>query len=370
MTDPKKKDGTKEPAGIAPLPWEIQADDAVPNAEETLFDLLGSDPDFQEEEEAEDADELESDESEEDEDDETEDDEDDDDPEGENSAEGDDDDEDPEEDEDDEDGSDDDEDQEEDDDLHEVKVQGETSKVTLEELKAGYSRTEDYTRKRQADSAEQATAMEQIGKVRDEYGSHLEQLQAVMESMTPAEPDWDAIRKESPGEYAAQKQDHADRLQAIEKVASERVRVAEEKRKESDANKAVYLQAEMGKLVEAIDTWKNDAVRATEIAELRDFAVEAYGFTGEDLDNVVDHRLLLLLRENFQSRAKVTKGKKEIRKKSKGAKKLKPGGGRNRRVKGRTAARKANKAARERLAHSGSVQDAADTILGLLGDDD
>ena len=369
MSDVKKKGSEKEPAGIAPLPWEIQDGDAVPNAEETLFDLLGSDPDFQEEEEAEDADELESDESDEDEDGETGDGEDDDDEESSHEEEEDDDEDgDPEEDEDDEDGEDDDEDQE--DDLHEVKVQGETSKVTLEELKAGYSRTEDYTRKRQADSAEQATAMAEIGKVRDEYGSHLEQLQAVMESMTPAEPDWDAIRKESPGEYAAQKQDHADRLQAIEKVASERVRVAEDKRKESDAAKAVYLTGEMEKLVEAIDTWKNDAVRATEIAELRDFAIEAYGFTGEDLDNVVDHRLLLLLRENFQSRAKATKGKKEIRKKSKGAKKLKPGGGRNRRVKGRTAARKANKAARERLAHSGSVQDAAETILGLLGDDD
>lgn len=369
MSAGKTKDGGK-PAIIAPLPWEVQDADAVPTAEDTLFDILGSDPDFQDEEDLKDADGLESgqDSDDADEPDET----DDDDPEDEDEDDLEDgDDEDIEEDEDDKD-----EDALEDEDSDEdetrpVKVDGKIiAEVTFDEAVAGYSRQADYTRKRQADIAEQATVMVEVGEVRDRYTSHLEQLQAVMESMTSAEGPDDTLRESDPGEYAAQKQDYNDRLAAIAKVAEEKQRVVNEKKKESDATQAVYLEGEMNKLIAAVPGWDNEAVRATEVGALQTFATETYGFTTEELGNVVDHRLLLLLIENKKNREKADEGRKEIRKKSKGAKKLKPGSGRGRKVKRSGKARKANQAARERLAQSGSVQDASTAILGLLGDDD
>lgn len=370
----KKEVSTVEP-DTPLLPWETKGSNKT--VEDNLIDLLGSDPDFQEEEDLEDADELESDddlkdkEDDEEDDDETEDDDDEDEDEDEEVLD-DDDDEDLEEDEDDEDDEEEDEDLEDDEDrTYKVKVQGETLKVTLEELQAGYSRTEDYTRKRQADVEEHAVEMTQVRAVRETYGAHLEQLQAVMESMTPAEGPDEELRKSDPGEYAAQKQDHADKVTAVEKVAAERAKVQAEAKKEDDAARAVLLQSEMNKLVEAIPEWKNEAVQATRTAELRDFAKATYGFTDEEIDGVVDHRLLVLLHENMQNQEKRKSGKKEIRRKSKGARKMKPGSTRgNRGVKGRAKARKANQRSRERLAQTGGVHDAANAIEGLLGDED
>lgn len=356
-----KKEEVIEPQ-ISPdnvlLPWELN--EPKKNVEKDLFDLLGSDPEFQEEEEAEDADELESDDDEEEESDEQESDDEDEDEDEEGS----------EEDEDDEDSDEEDEDQEDEEELYEVKVQGETLKVNLEDLKAGWSRTEDYTRKRQADTTEQATAMAEIGKVREEYGTHLAQLQDVMKQMVPAEPDWGKLREENPGEYAAAKQDYNDKLAALDKVAEERERVQGETDKETLAARSVYLQGEFDKMVKAIPEWENEAVRATEISELRDFAQNSYGYTDEDLNSVVDHRLLLLLRDAKQSQEKTEKGKKEIRKKSKGARKMKPGPARTPGRKATRQKKETSQRAREKLAQSGSVKDAASVIEAMLDDED
>lgn len=366
----KKKEASPVGPDTPLLPWETKGSEKT--VEENLFDLLGSDPDFQEEEDLEDADELESDDDLEDEEDADETEDDDDEDEDEDDVLDDEDDEDLEEDEDDEDDEEEDEDLEDDEDrTYKVKVQGETLKVTLEELQAGYSRTEDYTRKRQADVQEHAAEMTQVRTVRETYGAHLEQLQAVMESMTPADGPDEELRKSDPGEYAAQKQDHADRVAAVEKVAAERAKVQKEAQKEDDAARAVLLLSEKDKLIEAIPEWKNEAVQATGTAELRDFAKATYGFTDEEIDGVSDHRLLVLLHENMQNREKRKSGKKEIRRKSKGARKMKPGSTRGgRRVKGRAKARKADQRSREKLAQTGGVHDAADAIEGLLGDDD
>ena len=364
MADKKKDEAPPISPDNVLLPWE--KNEPAGSAEKDLFDLLGSDPEFQEDEDADDADELESDDEDEDESDEQESDDDEDEDESDDEEE----DEDSEEDEDDLDDEEEDEDPEDDPKLHEVKVQGETLKVTLEEALAGYSRTEDYTRKRQADVEEHATEMTGVWEVRSTYDAHLAQLQEVMKQLVPAEPDWGKLREEDPGKYAAAKQDYNDQVVALEKVTEERGRVQAETDKETIAARSVYLQGEFDKMVEAIPEWKNEAVRATEIGELRDFAQKNYGFSDEDLNSVVDHRILLLLRDSKQTQEKTKKGKKEIRRKGKGARKMKPGSSRTLKRKSKTKDREANQRARETLAQSGNVQDAAAAIERMLGDDD
>ena len=348
------------------LPYERTAPRKTPV--EDLFDLLGSDPEFQEDEEPEDADELESDED--DESGEPEDDEDDEDDDEEDLDDEEDEDEDPEEDEDDEEDEDEDEDPDEET-LHEVTVQGETLKVTLEEALAGYSRTADYTRKRQADVDEHAKDLTEVRRVRAFYDTRLEQLEEAMVQLTPAAPD-EKLRTENPGEYAAQKADQAERQGAIERVKEEKARVQRERDDETREARAAILEGQMGQLVVAVPEWANKAKLTKGIEDIRAFAQEAYGFSDEDLDGVIDHRVLLLLRENMQGRQKVKKGKKEIRRKSKKSRRMKPGGGE--RPTGKRQAsrnkRKASQRARDRLAQSGSVQDAAAAIESLLGDDD
>jgi hypothetical protein len=282
-----------------------------------------------------------------------------------------DDDEDSEEDEDDDDEDEDEEDPEEDD-LHEVKVQGETLKVALDELKAGYSRTEDYTRKRQADAAEVA---EELTKTRDQRGFYEQRLQMLEEAMvelSPADPDWDELRVKNPAEYAAQRADQAERQAAIERVKEEKARVQREKHDENLAAQRELVDMEMARLVKAVPEWANQTAYTAGVESLRSFAQETYGFSDAELDNVVDHRLLLMLRDNMESREKTKSGKKEIRKKSKKSKRMKPGGGERISGKAKTKRnkRKENVRRRKQLARSGSERDAASAIENLLGDDD
>jgi hypothetical protein len=212
--------------------------------------------------------------------------------------------------------------------------------------------------------------MTEVRATREQYSANLGQLQDVLTSLSPAEPNWDELRTTNPAEYAAQKADHAERVATLERVAQERARVDGENLKEMQAAQAEFVQGEFEKLISVLPEWENEAVRGAEIGKLRAFAQEAYGFTDEDLNAVVDHRLLLLLRENQQNRAKTKAGKKEIRKKSKGKPKLKPGAKRSTTGRRTRSNRKAGKAARERLAQSGSVDDAASAIESMLGDDD
>lgn len=351
-------------------PWE--RGEPEESVEDRLFSALDSDPEFLDPDKSEDADEPASDEDDTDSDDPEEDDEDgDDDEEGsEEESEDDDDDEDDdsEEDEDDEDGDEEDEDQD-DETLYDVKYKDETLKVNLQELKEGYSRTEDYTRKRQADAEEHATELTQTRQARDQYANGLDKLKQAMEFLH-TEPDWDKLRKESPAEYAAQKADYAERQAAIERIGTERARVDEEVNEESLTAQNEYIQGQIEHLIIAVPEWDNATTRQSGLAELRGFAHKAYGFSDEELDQVIDHRLLLLLRENMVARKATKAGKKEIRRKSKGKPKLKPGGARRKTSRKNRGKKKAGDRARERLAHSGSVDDAAAAFLHYLEDEE
>ena len=84
---------------------------------------------------------------------------------------------------------------------------GEKVKVTREEAAAGYSRTADYTRKRQHDVNEHNVAMQEVRAVREQYDGKLAKLGEILEKLGPAKPDA-ALRKTNPGEYAAQKAEY------------------------------------------------------------------------------------------------------------------------------------------------------------------
>ena len=88
-----------------------------------------------------------------------------------------------------------------------VKVDGEEVEVTLDELKSGYSRTKDYTRKTQ-ELAEQRKAFEAeataIREERQVYGQLLNQLHQQIQASQGQEPDWEYLRQTDPIEYSLQ----------------------------------------------------------------------------------------------------------------------------------------------------------------------
>jgi uncharacterized protein YjiS (DUF1127 family) len=128
------------------------------------------------------------------------------------------------------------------------------------------------------------------------------------------------------------------------------------------------VRAEWGKTVELVPEWSNQQTAINELAELRTYAISDLGFKADEIDSLADHRLLLMLKENYDLKQQRQKGKKVVETKRKASKRLQPGASN----KSPSAAKKANRRRQQEAdqlaVQSGSVKDAARAIEMLLDD--
>ena len=243
-----------------------------------------------------------------------------------------------------------------------VMVGGEAQEVTFDELKRGYSRTADYTRKTQRLAQDRDLFDVDAKAVRGErerYSTLLENLEAAITQNTPQEPDWASLRAKDPGEFAAQFAVHQQNKEKLQQVQAERQRVAEAQQQENARNHQEHLQGEQERLLDAVPAWK-DAEKATkERADLLAYG-QTVGFTTDELNNVADHRAIVMLRKAMLY-DRLQQGKPAVRRKTKGSPVVKPGGAKEAKkppVPGQVA--------RERLSKTGSVRDATAVFLDRL----
>ena len=244
----------------------------------------------------------------------------------------------------------------------EVKVDGEVQEVALDELLRGYSRTADYTRKTQRLAQDRLlfdADAEAVRTERERYSTLLENLEAAITQNTPQEPDWASLRAKDPGEFAAQFAVHQQNKEKLQQVQAERQRVAEAQQQENARNHQEHLQGEQERLLDAVPAWK-DAEKATkERADLLAYG-QTVGFTTDELNNVADHRAIVMLRKAMLY-DRLQQGKPAVRRKTKGSPVVKPGGAKEAKkppVPGQVA--------RERLSKTGSVRDATAVFLDRL----
>lgn len=237
---------------------------------------------------------------------------------------------------------------------------GESDKKTLQELKDGWLRTADYTRKRQRDSAEHAEAMKSLREGRETYDVRLGKLQETLESLGPAKPEA-ALRESDPGAYAAQMLEHRDYQDQLRDIGVERGRVDGERQKEIEDLRGEIIGQQRELLFDAVPEWRKDVALAKQsLSDLGDFAQSEYKFTAAEADAVLDHRLILMLRDLKANKDVTSESKKKIAKsKRRRTKSLKPGATRR---SGRKSQKKAQRNANQRLAQTGSVRDAARAI--------
>jgi hypothetical protein len=251
--------------------------------------------------------------------------------------------------------------------VYEITVDGETIQATLEELKKGYSRTQDYTRKQQeraeAERRAQALAVE-AQQARQQYLTELSTLQQALAAQDGPEPDWAALRKEDPTgqKFAVAHAEWQQKLADRAAVAQRQQEVLREYQAEQERVTRNHLEAEKAKLQEALPEMADPEKGAEVKRALSQYAKSTYGFTDQDLAQVVDHRVMLILRK-AQKFDELNAGREKV--KAKTEKVLKPGARKPAGARKKTKERRAS----ERLARSGSVYDAAASIEGLLGDE-
>lgn len=236
-----------------------------------------------------------------------------------------------------------------------VKVDGKEQTLTLGDLKRGYLREADYTRKtqelannRRAVESELTAAQAE----RAQYGQALQQLQTLLQQQTQQEPDWDKLQQEDPLTAArlfVQRQQQKEALQAIQ---AEQADLTERNSQEQAKALRERIASEETKLLEAIPEWKDTQKRAAAVREIADYA-SSLGYTPEDLSAVTDHRILRILKDAvaYQKVQKASKDLQARRPQQNGPRSATPGGT------GKVT--DSRRAAMERLKQTGDPRDAA-----------
>jgi hypothetical protein len=192
--------------------------------------------------------------------------------------------------------------------LYKIKVGDQELEVTLDELKNGYSRQQDYTRKTkklsedrtQVDDLQKSlTRQNEEAKIRrDQYEKQLEVLSQHLKSIEN-NVDLDRLYQEDPAEYVRQKAEIDRRKEMMEATRQEQQRVLAEKQKEHEKTYNAYLEKERKLLVEKLPIYGDKDKGPTFVKNLTDYA-KSIGYTDQEISMLVDHRAVLMLANAYR----------------------------------------------------------------------
>ena len=243
--------------------------------------------------------------------------------------------------------------------LHQVKVQGQEMEVTLDELKAGYSRDSDYRQKTHSLSLEKKQFDEERNVLRQQYDMKLRELNeaiASAESLNRQQLDPAELQKlyeEDPSQAA--KIDFQFRQQ------NEKINQAKAKaRQAAQAQYNQYLTEQrrlaQEKIPEFSDPNKSDNFKSGIKTTLK-----SYGFSDQEIGSLADHRMLMVIKDAMAYRG-LRNSKPIVQKKvAKAPKVIKPGV-----VKTDNSKRSEVRNRISKLKKSGRLEDAHSAILGMI----
>lgn len=251
-----------------------------------------------------------------------------------------------------------------DDPLVTVKIDGKSVEVKLSELKNGYQRNADYTRKTQEVSQAKRTADAETQKAQQErqtYAQNLQQLRYQTEAALQQQQgtDWTALLESDPVEYLKQQRIATEQQARLSQIHTEQQRVAQQDEQEAQQQHALHLQDQREQLLAKIPTWKDDAKAKTEKAALRDFLLTE-GYDEDTVGSLADSRAVVIARKAMLYDQMVAKASAAAKKVSTLPTKVeRPGFGESQALDKRSSAF-------QRLSKSGRVEDAAALFSTLI----
>ena len=179
--------------------------------------------------------------------------------------------------------------------LHRVKVQGQELEVSLDELKAGYSRDSDYRQKTHSLGLEKKDLEAEKSSLRQNYDTRLSELN---DMITTAE----SFNRQQQGSKDLQKLYDEDPTSAAKldyQLREQQRQIDGMKSKAHEANQKQYneyldvqKQLASAKIPEYSDPNKADQFKTNMRSTLR-----GYGFNDSEIGNLADHRFLMVIRD-------------------------------------------------------------------------
>ena len=243
-----------------------------------------------------------------------------------------------------------------------VKVDGTEVTVTLDELQKGYSRTQDYTRKTQqiAEIRRQVESeAEAIRAERSQYAQLLGALESQVQQAAQPNIDWDRLYQEDPIEWVRQKEVMRENQAKSQAIQFEQQRLMQISQQEQAQQMQSFLAQQQDELLKVLPDWKDPNKAKKEKELLIDFGQKA-GFSTDELKNIFDHRVVNVLRKAALYEQMMGKRQSIKPVTNNGPRPAKPGAA------GRVSTTSESTRAKQRLAKSGRVNDAASAIELLL----
>ena len=244
--------------------------------------------------------------------------------------------------------------------LHRVKVQGQELEVSLDELKAGYSRDSDYRQKTHTLGMEKRDLETQKNSLRQTYDNRLSELNDLISTadqfvqQKQGGQDLAKLYQEDPTEAARldfqlrQEKQHIDSLK-------DKARIAQTKQYESYLDAQKELAAT--KIPEFSDPNKADSFKLNMRNTLRD-----YGFNDQEIGSLADHRFLMVAKDAMSFKSQKDKRPIVSKKVANAPKVLKAGVARSNISSGREGVRNKIKTLRK----TGHIRDAQSAIADMI----
>lgn len=247
-----------------------------------------------------------------------------------------------------------------------IEVDGEEK--TIEELRSGFLRQKDYTRKTQelAESRKAVEAKDQeIERERAEYAQLLPAMAERIQQAAEQEPDWDTLYDTDPvmaakaeRQWRKEQEARTAQLQAVQAEQQRMQQIAAQKQEQMQQS---YLEQQRHILPDIIPEWRDKKVAATEATQIRDFLL-GEGFSEQDVSGMSNATLVKLARKAMLYDRGETRANEVKAKPKKPRTKTLKSGSRASQPKRTSAAQEAQNRARK----TGRVTDAAAAIKALL----
>ena len=244
--------------------------------------------------------------------------------------------------------------------LHRVKVSGQELEVSLDELKAGYSRDSDYRQKTHTLGMEKRDLETQKNSLRQTYDTRLNELNDLISTANQfveqkqGGQDLAKLYQEDPTEAARldfqlrQEKQHIDSLK-------DKARMAQTKQYETYLETQKELAAT--KIPEFSDPNKADSFKLNMRNTLRD-----YGFNDQEIGSLADHRFLMVAKDAMSFKSQKDKRPIVSKKVANAPKVLKAGVAKSNVSSGREEVRNKIKTLRK----TGHIRDAQSAIADMI----
>ena len=238
--------------------------------------------------------------------------------------------------------------------------------VSLRELKRGFLREADYTRKTQALAEERSkveTAIERIGEHNNLVAEQLNLALSIVEPQLAelAQTQWDQLAQQDPYTYAEKRAlfDQAQaRYNSLRQAAQRTVQVETARKQDAFQRR---LQAEQEKLKMALPELADPKTGRKLAHAIKEYALSS-GLSEKEASNLTDHRLVVMLNKarmyDELSKSGLTAAKKKISKAPK--KSVRAGQPPSK----QEISRSKRDAQRAKLKKSGRMEDLVDMLLG------